>query len=85
MTLHMTLYVATGDGYFATQSTVIRIFPKMNLYVAICAVCGVVCGLVCGCTYPISLLWLGIIRLFSTFSMLHCKGKVEYQNVALEI
>ena len=32
----------------------------------------VVCGVVCGCTYPISFLWLGIIRLFSTFSMLHC-------------
>ena len=32
----------------------------------------VVCGVVCGCTYPISFLWLGIIRLFNTFPMLHC-------------
>ena len=38
MTLHMTLYVATGEEDFATQSTVIWIFPSMNIYVAICVV-----------------------------------------------
>ena len=68
MTLNMTLYVATGDGSFATQSTEIWIFPSRNLYEAICLVCGVVCG----CAYPNLFLWLGILRLFSTLAMLHC-------------
>ena len=68
MTLHMTLYVTIGDGSFTTESKDIWIFASMNLYVEVCVFCDVVCG----CTYPISFLWLGIIHLFSTFSVLHC-------------
>ena len=68
MTLHMTLYVATGDGSFATESTDIWIFYSINLFVEVCLLWVVWCG----CTYPISFLWLGIMHLFSMFSVLHC-------------
>ena len=36
----MTLQVAPGDGFFATQRTVIWLLPTMNLHVALCVVCG---------------------------------------------
>ena len=36
----MTLHVAPGDGFFGTQRTVIWIFHRMNLHVALCVVCG---------------------------------------------
>ena len=51
------LYVAPGDGSFATQSTVIWIYPSVNLYVTICEVCSVACGVVCDCTHPIIMAW----------------------------
>ena len=35
----ITLHVAPGDGFFATQITVIRILPSMNLHMALCVVC----------------------------------------------
>jgi hypothetical protein len=70
MTLHMTLYVGIGDGSFATESTDIGIFASMNFDGEICLLCDIGCGVwLC---IPISFLWLGIIRLFSTCSVLHC-------------
>ena len=44
MTFHMTLYVAIGDGSFATESTDIWILAIMNLYVEVCVLCDVWCG-----------------------------------------
>ena len=60
MTFHMTLYVAIGDGSFATHSTVIWILPSVNLFVKKKMICVVVCW----CTYPNSISWLGIIPIF---------------------
>jgi hypothetical protein len=36
----MTLHAAPGDGFFGTQRTVLWIFHRMNLYVALSVVCG---------------------------------------------
>ena len=36
----MTLNAAPGDGFFGTQRTVIWIFQRMNLHVALSVVCG---------------------------------------------
>ena len=66
MSFHMTLYVATGDESFATHSTVIWIFPSIFF------ICHVLWFVVCCCTYPNSFVWLGIMPIYSTFSMLHC-------------
>ena len=44
MTLHMTLYVAIGDGSYTTESTDIWIFACINLYVEIFVLCDVGCG-----------------------------------------
>ena len=44
MTRHMTLYMAIGDGSFATESTDIWIFASMNLYVEVYVLCDVGCG-----------------------------------------
>ena len=45
MTLHMTLYVAIGDGSFATDSTELWIFASMNFYVEVCVFFDVGCGM----------------------------------------
>ena len=66
MTLHLTLYVAPGDGSFVNQSTVMCIFPSVNHYVTHCVVYGLLCGVVCSCKNQIAFLWLGIIWLFIT-------------------
>ena len=44
ITLHMTHYVATGDGYFATESTFLWILANMNNYVEVFVLCVVLCG-----------------------------------------
>ena len=36
----MTLHAAPGDAFFGTQRTVIWIFHRMNLHVALSVVCG---------------------------------------------